>query len=477
MKQGDIQRVIALVVGGAISALAPTLSGETPHSPLPALSPLIQHVSANRDGKAPNSIDLAALAGDRSGLPIGVFDSGIGGLTVLEAILTIDAHNNKTLQPGADGVPDFTGERFVYLGDQANMPYGNYPSQGREDYLRELIVKDAVFLLGRRYHGSEGPRFDKPAVKAIVIACNTATAYGIDDIRGALKAWGLDMPVIGVVEAGARAVVEQLPADGPPPTVGILATVGTCASNAYPKAIARAAGLAGKTVPRVVQQGSIGLAGAIEGNPAFVWQGAGERPVPYAGPKEKELSTVAAYARFDINRMVTHPNVAESSAGRMPAEKGRGLGMLVLGCTHFPLIERELNGALDERRNAAPGDDLPAAVLPVESKVAFINPAEQTAKELFRELARGKLRAKASGGVGPAPTSTFFISVPNPSAPDVKLAPDGSLAASYKVGRKTGQTDREDTKMAPMTMGTLPETSRALLEKLPVVSEQLKRTK
>jgi glutamate racemase len=477
MKHGDIQRVIALVVGGAISALASALPGETPPAPLPALAPLIQHVAAHPDGKAPNSIDFAALAGDRSGLPIGVFDSGIGRLTVLEAILKIDAHNNQTLQPGADGVPDFAGEKFIYLGDQANMPYGNYPSQGREDYLRELIVKDAIFLLGRRYHRADGPRFDKSAVKAIVIACNTATAYGIDDIRGALKAWGLDMPVIGVVEAGARAVVEQLPSDGPPPTVGILATVGTCASNAYPKAIARAAGLAGKPVPRVVQQGSIGLAGAIEGNPAFVWNGAGERPVPYAGPKEKEFNTVAAYASFDISRMVVHPKLAETTAGRKPEEKGRGLGMLVLGCTHFPLIEKELNGALDDRRKAALGDDLPSTVLPVESKVAFINPAEQTAKELFRELAKGKLRAKASAGGSSAPTSTFFISVPNPSALDVKLSPDGSLDASYKIGRKTGQPDREDTKMVPMTMETLPETSRALLEKLPVVAEQLKGAK
>ena len=99
------------------------------------------------------TLDFAALEGDRSRLPIGVFDSGIGGLTVLEAILTLDTFNNRTLQPGADGVPDFAGERFVYFGDQANMPYGNYPQKGREIFLRELIVKDAVFLLGRRYHG------------------------------------------------------------------------------------------------------------------------------------------------------------------------------------------------------------------------------------------------------------------------------------------------------------------------------------
>lgn len=84
-------------------------------------------------------------------LPIGVFDSGIGGLTVFEAIKTYDAHNNRTGAPVADGVPDFAGERFIYLGDQANMPYGNYTAAGRKDFLRELVLRDQLFLLSRRY--------------------------------------------------------------------------------------------------------------------------------------------------------------------------------------------------------------------------------------------------------------------------------------------------------------------------------------
>jgi hypothetical protein len=107
---------------------------------------------------------------ERRQLPVGVFDSGIGGLTVLEAILGLDAFNNETLQPGADGRLDFEGERFVYFGDQANMPYGNYASAGKQDFLRELILRDAVFLLGRRYWRSSlapEPSMDKLPVKAI----------------------------------------------------------------------------------------------------------------------------------------------------------------------------------------------------------------------------------------------------------------------------------------------------------------------
>ena len=73
--------------------------------------------------------------------PIGVFDSGLGGLTVLERLLDVDQVNNATGLYGPDGVPDLARERFVYLGDQANMPYGDYAAEGKSDYLRELILK------------------------------------------------------------------------------------------------------------------------------------------------------------------------------------------------------------------------------------------------------------------------------------------------------------------------------------------------
>ena len=55
---------------------------------------------------------------DTKDLPIGVFDSGIGGLTVLAEIINLDSFNNKTHKPGSDGIPDFENERFMYLGDQ-----------------------------------------------------------------------------------------------------------------------------------------------------------------------------------------------------------------------------------------------------------------------------------------------------------------------------------------------------------------------
>ena len=94
---------------------------------------------------------ISAQQTNKKGLPIGVFDSGTGGLTVLEAMLTLDAFNNVTGKPGADGKPDFDKEYFQYLADQANMPYGNYAAENKTDLLKEHVVKNMDFLYNNKY--------------------------------------------------------------------------------------------------------------------------------------------------------------------------------------------------------------------------------------------------------------------------------------------------------------------------------------
>lgn len=373
------------------------------------------------------TFEAGDYSGDRRGLPIGVFDSGIGGLTVLEAILSLDEFDNQTLKPGTDGIPDFEKERFVYLGDQANMPYGNYPAAGRTDFLRELILRDAAFLLGSK---------DKPPVKAIVIACNTATAYGLDDIRAAIAAWDLPVIVIGVVEAGARGVAQDLPAELSENGVGVLATVGTCSSEAYPKTIRKISGQLGKSAPQISQQGSVALAGAIEGDPAFLADGA----------------TVASHLREDLVALVKNHRDA---GNRAPISR------LVLGCTHFPLIAGEIRSTLTELKNDA---ELGPCLA---DDVTLIDPAKLTARELFLELARARLRAPEKPGAGHA----FFISVPNPDDPEVKLDAGGTrLDRDYQYARNPGRPGRQDTKVVPMRPEDLPESSLHLLQnRLPKV--------
>ena len=366
--------------------------------------------------------------GDLRDLPIGVFDSGVGGLTVLEAIKAHDRHHNLTGAEGADGVPDFAGESFVYFGDQANMPYGNYAAAGRTDFLRELVLRDALFLLGRRH-----ARGAKPPVKAIVIACNTATAYGLEDIRSAVKAWGIPVIVIGVVEAGAQGLAET--AEGAQGGVAVLATVGTCASNAYPKAIA-------KVSNRPVRQlGSATLAAAIEGEPSV-------------------KTPIRDIIRADVGAFL------KSAA----ADQAATIDTLMLGCTHYPLVADEISEAFAYWRDHSDADGRKPYARLVAPKLKQVNPAAWTAEALWRSLLGAKMRVESKSTA----RDLFFVSVPNPAWPGVGLAADGSLTYEYKYGRQPGQVAREDTINVPLTADMLPSpTARLVREKLPLTWKSL----
>jgi len=139
-------------------------------------------------------------------LPIGIFDSGVGGLTVYRAL--------------HERLPN---ERFVYLGDTARVPYGTKSLATVERY----AVENSKFL---EAHG----------IKLLVVACNTASALAVPAIRKAVE-----VPVIGVIEPGSRAAVEI--ADGA--NIGVIATEATVNSGAYANAIA-ALGARGEVVER-----------------------------------------------------------------------------------------------------------------------------------------------------------------------------------------------------------------------------------
>ena len=127
-------------------------------------------------------------------LPIGIFDSGVGGLTVYRAL--------------HERLPN---ERFVYLGDTARVPYGTKSLATVERY----AVENAKFL---EEHG----------IKMLVVACNTASALALPAIRRAVN-----VEVVGVIEPGARAAVVAAPDN----RIGVIATEATINSHAYNRAI------------------------------------------------------------------------------------------------------------------------------------------------------------------------------------------------------------------------------------------------
>ena len=137
-------------------------------------------------------------------LPIGIFDSGVGGLTVYRAL-----HNR------------LPNERFIYLGDTARVPYGTKSLATVERY----AIENSQFLASL-------------GIKLLVVACNTASALALPAIR---KAVGLD--IVGVIGPGGRKAVELTKAYDRP-KIGVIATEATVASNAYVEAIRRASNAA-----------------------------------------------------------------------------------------------------------------------------------------------------------------------------------------------------------------------------------------
>lgn len=140
-----------------------------------------------------------------SHLPIGIFDSGVGGLTVYRAL-----HEH------------LPNERFLYLGDTARVPYGTKSLATVERY----AVENARFLAA---HG----------IKILVVACNTASALALPAIRSALS-----VEVVGVIGPGARAAVAMRAGRPRSQQIGVIATESTVQSGAYTAAIKKADGQA-----------------------------------------------------------------------------------------------------------------------------------------------------------------------------------------------------------------------------------------
>jgi glutamate racemase len=127
--------------------------------------------------------------------PIGVFDSGVGGLTVLRALIA-----------------ELPAEDFLYLGDTARLPYGTKSPETVARY----SVRAAEALVTR-------------GIKALVVACNTASSSALPALRGRFP----DLPVIGVIEPGARAACKASTSG----RIAVLATEGTVQGGAYERAI------------------------------------------------------------------------------------------------------------------------------------------------------------------------------------------------------------------------------------------------
>lgn len=201
------------------------------------------------------------------GRPIGVFDSGVGGLTVLAEL-----HRRLPHEP------------TVYLGDNARAPYGPRPA----DEVRRFTLEAVEWLLAQD-------------VKLLVLACNTATARALDDVR---RRSGV--PVVGVVRPGAVAAAAATRSRH----VGVIATAGTVESGAYHDAIVEAdeaTDVVQLACPELVPMAEAGI---LDGRRAE--------------------SVVRAYLE---PMLAAHP----------------AMDTLLLGCTHYPLLREPIQRIVGDR--------------------------------------------------------------------------------------------------------------------------------
>jgi len=239
--------------------------------------------------------------------PVGIFDSGLGGLTVAHAIF--------------ERLP---ADSTIYFGDTARVPYGPKSADAVRRYSREITA----WLLGQ-------------GVKAIVVACNTSTAHALESLQASAP-----VPVIGVIEPGARAAVEVAGAR----PIGVIGTSGTIASGAYERAIQRLA------------PGTPVLAAAC---PLFV-------PLVEEG-----------WFDHPATRIIAEEYLAPLKAG--------GIGTLVLGCTHYPLLAPLLQEIMGP-------------------SVTLIDGGVETARKLAEALDAAGLAAPEQPDAGAAVSHRFAVS-------------------------------------------------------------------
>ena len=266
---------------------------------------------------------------------IGIFDSGIGGLTVLKEV--------RNHLPSED---------IIYLGDTARVPFG---TKSPETVLK-FTIQNTLFLLEK-------------GVKAIVIACNTASAYGLDSIQNYFR-----VPVIGVIEPGASSAVPKTKNR----QIGVIGTEGTIRSQAYPQAIAKldaAVKTKALACPLLV-----GLAeeGWCEGEIVRKILDVYLADFKGNGVSEDRIDSVRAKGGYWVG---AGGSDTWGTGGAVPGAEGFApdlIDTLILGCTHYPLFKKAISEVLGSNISI------------VDSATETAGALKKTLKELHLEQTSGR---------------------------------------------------------------------------------------
>ena len=293
----------------------------------------------------------------------------------------------------------------------------------------------------------------------IVLACNTATAYALSDIKAKFKAENIQVPVIGVIDAGAKAALAYQAKAGAG-TIGVFATAGTVASEGYPRTLQAMA--KEKTLPvlSVVSQGGAGLAESIDRDWSYFVDTLTQARKEYKGPSMKnplysiDTTLLSAY-QFDKtnNKLLCEYDDKGSCLDLQlndPANYVRyhlvsllekmvqqnvktPMNTLILGCTHYPYMLDTIAKVLNELYDYKKDNQYRYRSF-MTKHIELIDPSVETAKEAY--LALREMQLGNTAGVQP---NRFFITTPNKALTEAQLQPDGWFTYAYKYGRAVGE--------------------------------------
>jgi len=230
-----------------------------------------------------------------------MFDSGFGGLTVARALIDL-----------------LPAEDLVYIGDTGRYPYGSKPLSEVRGYARELawsLVEDF-------------------GAKAVVVACNTATAAGLDELRAELP-----VPVIDVIEPGARALVMATSTG----RVGVIGTVGTISSGAYVHAVGRT-----------------------------------------GAPVHLASAACPGFVEFVERGQTTGDEVTVLAERLLAPIREAAVDALLLGCTHYPFLARTISDVMGARVTlVSSADETAFATLDVLGGMSLLRSRTRSGKHQF----------------------------------------------------------------------------------------------
>jgi glutamate racemase len=268
--------------------------------------------STSSTNQAPEAVSEAA--------PIGVFDSGVGGLTTVRKLVNV-----------------LPNERVLYLGDTARVPYGNKSPRTVTTYTEE-----AMDFLSERH------------VKLIIIACNTASAMALEAAERRSP-----VPVVGVIEPAAEAALQHTLQHGKG-RIGIIGTRATVQSGAYSKAVARLLAQQAQAEP-------------AQAEPAQAKEGANV---------EVEVIAEACplFVPFAEEGWHYHPATRLVAEEYLASLKKADIDTLILGCTHYPMLADVIQDVLPNVRLINSGEEAVRVAQTILQKQAALR--EQTENSL-----------------------------------------------------------------------------------------------